>query len=685
MAKVRRWSQVFFLILFLFLLAKTEYRGSLHALKDDTRIAFPVAWFLQLDPLAALVTALSTWSLYKGLAWSLAILIPTLFLGRFFCGWICPLGTLHHFFSQVKSDSKRGLRRIESNRYKNWQSLKYYMLFAVLAAAAFGSAAAGLLDPISLTVRSLAMSIVPGVNYAINAFIESLQKSDVRAVRLTAEALHFVLKDWLLSFKQPYFRQGVALGIIFVTLLALNLRITRFWCRALCPLGALLGIASRWSILGLEKRASNCADCNRCLLHCQGGDDPIPGAKWRKAECHLCLNCVAECPESGIRFVFFPSNAATRETPDVGRRKALTSLAAGAAAVPALRATTGYTAEASDRLLRPPGALDEKHFLERCIRCGECMKVCPNNALHPTFAQAGWEGLWSPVLVPRVGYCESSCTLCGQVCPTGAIWEFTSKEKGWVAGKPSNELKPIRIGTAFYDHGRCLPWSMATECIVCEEWCPTSPKAIYLVSVQVTAAEGQTKTVRQPYVNPALCVGCGACEYACPVRDRPAIYVTSVGESRSKINQILLRREKTKTAANPFPDSGEVRDWTKSEATRTFAADSLWEYVNGDAEKYLQAGVVRTLTSPYKFRNRIDAVADVYYMKAPEGARRIFEFESAAGSRDAGVGDASRLYGSSLTFRKGACFVRLTAYEQAPEVAAGLTELARAIERKLNP
>jgi formate hydrogenlyase subunit 6/NADH:ubiquinone oxidoreductase subunit I len=134
--------------------------------------------------------------------------------------------------------------------------------------------------------------------------------------------------------------------------------------------------------------------------------------------------------------------------------------------------------------------------------------------------------------------------LCGQVCPTGAIWEFTSSQKAWVVERPDKNVKPIRIGTAFYDHGRCLPWAMATECIVCEEWCPTSPKAIYLRPVQVMDAEGKVKQVRQPYVDPERCVGCGACEFACPVKDRPAIYVTSIGESRSKTNQILLKRPK---------------------------------------------------------------------------------------------------------------------------------------------
>jgi formate hydrogenlyase subunit 6/NADH:ubiquinone oxidoreductase subunit I len=170
------------------------------------------------------------------------------------------------------------------------------------------------------------------------------------------------------------------------------------------------------------------------------------------------------------------------------------------------------------------------------------MKVCPNNALHPTLSQAGLEGLWTPVLVPRIGYCEASCVLCSEVCPTGAIWEITPKEKGWAVDlSNTGERKPVKLGLAFYDRGRCLPWAMATECIVCEEWCPTSPKAIFLRNAEVADSKGNLKQVRQPYLDPEHCVGCGACEYACPLQDRPAVYVTSIGESRSPANQILLK------------------------------------------------------------------------------------------------------------------------------------------------
>lgn len=171
------------------------------------------------------------------------------------------------------------------------------------------------------------------------------------------------------------------------------------------------------------------------------------------------------------------------------------------------------------------------------------MNVCPNNALHPTFLQAGFEGIWSPILVPRIGYCEPTCVLCSQVCPTGAIDEISEEEKAWVPvkGQEKTMNPPIRIGTAFYDFGRCLPWAMATPCIVCEEWCPTSPKSIYFEEAEVQNQKGEYVPVKRPHVDPKLCIGCGACSYACPVKGSPAIYVISVGETRNPGNSILLK------------------------------------------------------------------------------------------------------------------------------------------------
>ena len=540
---LRRISQIFFLLLFVALLIFTSLRPTPGG-AGEIHMRAPIRLFFQLDPLVAIANVLAAHSLYRGLLWSLVILVPTLFLGRFFCGWICPMGTLQHFVGNMYSEAKRGKQRIESNRYKRWQTAKYAVLIAGLVAAFFGSMAIGWLDPFSLLVRSVGLALLPAFNFAVRAFLVPLEHSHVAWIKGTGEMLHAALQATVLDFRQAHFAQGLVLGVLFLVILWASLRITRLWCRAICPLGALLGAVSRWSILGLHKDASNCDKCNRCLLNCQGGDDPIGGVPWRKSECLMCMNCVGSCPHNSLTFRFF-RNEREVATPDIGRRKALTGLAAGVAVVPLLHANTGMGKSRHERLLRPPGALDESDFLSRCIRCGECMKVCPNNSLQPTLDEAGIQGLWTPTLVPRIGYCEPSCVLCSEACPTGAIWTLTAKEKGWVVGtgdKSAAASQPVRLGTAFYDRGRCLPWALATECIVCEEWCPVSPKAIYVEDAQVIDSSGATKTLKQPRVDPSRCVGCGACEYACPLQEHPAVYVTSIGESRSPSSQILLNR-----------------------------------------------------------------------------------------------------------------------------------------------
>jgi polyferredoxin len=540
---LRRLSQIFFLLLFLALLVFTSLH-SMFGTTSDIHLRGPVRLFFEWDPLVAVANALATHALYRGLLWSLVILLPTLFLGRFFCGWICPMGTLQHFVANMPSEAKRGKQRIDSNRYKRWQTVKYVVLLAGLVAACFGSMAIGWLDPFSLLVRSIGLAILPAFNFAVRAVLAPLEGSHIAAIKSIGGVTHAVLQFLVLDFRQAHFAQGLGLGILFIAILAASLRVTRLWCRSICPLGALLGAVSRWSVLGLQKDASSCDKCNRCLMHCQGGDDPIGGAPWRKAECLMCMNCVGSCPHDSLVFRFFRpvSNKEEVASPDLGRRRTITGIAAGAAAVPLMRANTGMGKSRNEFLLRPPGALDEPEFLSRCIRCGECMKVCPNNSLQPTLGEAGLEGLWSPTLVPRIGYCEPSCVLCSEVCPTGAIWQITPKEKGWVVGV-GQQSQPIRLGTAFYDRGRCLPWAMATECIVCEEWCPVSPKAIYVEDAQVIDSSGSTKTLKQPRVDPSRCVGCGACEFACPLQEHPAVYVTSIGESRSPGSQILLNRK----------------------------------------------------------------------------------------------------------------------------------------------
>jgi formate hydrogenlyase subunit 6/NADH:ubiquinone oxidoreductase subunit I len=160
------------------------------------------------------------------------------------------------------------------------------------------------------------------------------------------------------------------------------------------------------------------------------------------------------------------------------------------------------------------------------------VNACPTSALQPSLTIAGLEGLYTPVLVARRGWCEPSCTRCGQVCPTAAIASLTVETKGWSQGGADAAGARVKIGTAFFDWGRCLPWAMATPCVVCEEVCPTSPKAIRLEPAEAVRADGRVVGVGRPRLDPDLCTGCGLCEAKCPVASPAAVRITRAGESR---------------------------------------------------------------------------------------------------------------------------------------------------------
>ncbi|MBD3217769.1 MAG: 4Fe-4S binding protein [candidate division Zixibacteria bacterium] len=535
---IRRTVQAVVLILFLVLLLKTEFAGtfSADALKDY-RLAYPVKIFLQFDPLASFMTAISSLTLFSGLMFSLILIVLTIFFGRFFCGWICPMGTVNQLCSTFKSErrSRLGKNLIKSNQYHWYQKIKYYILIFFIGSAFLGLMIAGIFDPISLLIRSIGLVVIP-IIFGILDFVADFSfNNNFPGNSALGFISGWIQENVLITHSVISYNTIFSLGLFFLLILAANRWFTRFWCRGLCPLGAFLGLISRWSIFGMEKSEDQCDLCNKCLKYCQGADGPQKGVPWRKSECHLCLNCQTECDRGAIKFKFFPKSQDKIEPkPNITRRKVIASAALGVGAV-ALFKSQPASAKPNDKLIRPPGSTKEDLFMARCIRCGECMKVCPTNAIHPTFMEAGWEGIWSPILIMRIGYCEPSCTLCGQVCPTGAIKELTLEEK-----VGSKEVPADVIGTAFVDQGRCLPWSMATPCVVCEEWCPTSPKAIYTEKVKVKNQKGETVEVQRPHVDPALCTGCGACEYACPVADKAAIRVTSVGESRSKENRIIL-------------------------------------------------------------------------------------------------------------------------------------------------
>jgi len=518
--KLRRVSQGVFLLIFLWLFLQTESKGA-------NELGYPVKVFLDADPLTAITAILASRSFSAASMLALVVVVLTVVLGRVFCGWICPLGTLHHLTGRL--NARRGSFLLSSSRKGALSKYrwKYVLLLFLLTAAVFGVQLTGVFDPISLLIRSLSLAVYPMIAYGLRAFFDSVFALDLPVVTVGSEFVYDLFKRTILPFSQPFFLQAVPVGLLFCGILALNLMEKRYWCKYLCPLGALLGLLSRWALLS-RSVGEECNGCGACVRDCSGAVSPDASEGWRKAECLLCGNCDDPCPANAVSFGFARKNPTMAL--DLGKRRVVGALLAGATVVPLLRVTPLAKPEAADPfLLRPPGALAETDFLRRCVKCGECMKVCLTGGLQPAFLEAGLEGLWTPVLVSRIGYCEYRCTLCGQVCPTGAIRRLTPEEKA-----------EVRIGLAMIDPGRCLPIAHGISCIVCEEVCPTSPKAIWFETTGVRDREGKESLRKQPRVDLERCVGCGICEAKCPVLGKPAITVTNIGESRSGDRQLLI-------------------------------------------------------------------------------------------------------------------------------------------------
>jgi len=507
---LRIFSQSVFFFLFFYLLFQTRFPGG--------DFIGNVEIFFHFDPLLALTTLLASHTLFLSFILAAITIVVTVILGRVACGWVCPMGTLQQFFSFIFKRTKLLRPKKPKDNHTVW---KYYILLFILTGSLFGLNTVGLLDPFSLLYRSFVTGIMPAANYVFSSVIPLVYSANLSS-----------LGDGLVQFFETMdvnsiFTQGFFLGMIFVGIILLNMVRERFWCRYLCPLGAFLGLLSRWNILKLKIDTEKCTECNLCNIQCETQANPFPEEKWKSSECDYCFTCSAICPTSAIGF--HPGLDPERlESVDLSRRKVLLSSFLGLIAIPFFRISP-QRSRASEKLIRPPGALPEEEFLQKCVKCGECMKVCPTNAIQPTHSEAGPEGLWTPMLDMKIGYCDYYCSLCGQVCPTGAIRELSIVAKN-----------QIKIGTAWVDKNRCIPFTLGDPCIVCEEHCPISPKAIQMIEVETLLPDGTIKRPKAPFIDTETCTGCGICENKCPVVDQPAIYVTSVGESRSEKNQFFL-------------------------------------------------------------------------------------------------------------------------------------------------
>lgn len=406
---IRKSSQAVFLALFIYIFwpASSPLKGILSA-----------EIFLKTDPLIVFLTSISERIILPGVALSFIMLLLTLVFGRFFCGWICPLGTTIDLIGCL--DRRKP---VKSNPASNKsRRIKFFILAIIAFSALLGIQLVWFFDPVAIMARLVSLNLLAG---------KGIQ----------------------------YLCYSAVVIIFFAAICVSAFFAGRFWCRAFCPLGALYVLAARFS-----------------------------------------------------RFVRpdFKKGAAIGGNNDGGiSRRDFIFLLFSSAFLVGFRNKRRVSATAR-RVIRPPAAMEESVFVDRCIRCGSCTRACITNGLQPAMFESGLEGIWTPHLVPEIGYCDYNCALCGGVCPTGAIRRLPLKEK-----------QNTRLGLADVDRSVCLAWSKNQQCLICERHCPVQEKAIKIQRDTISGI-----AVGKPVVDRALCIGCGVCQNKCPARPVRAIRVS---------------------------------------------------------------------------------------------------------------------------------------------------------------
>lgn len=432
----------------------------------------------------------------------LLIVVLTLLYGRVYCSVLCPLGIMQDVIGFLSRKLKLGPGR---RRYKKALNTLRYPILGIFIISLFftGVFAINLLDPYANFGRIAANIYQPVFIFGNNLLASILNSIGVYDVHPLAQGYFSPLTFF---FALTVF-SGITLMVIFRD---------RLYCNTVCPVGTFLGLLSRISFFRIRIEQSQCTRCGKCQLACKANCINIREASIDFSRCVGCFNCISSCDEKSIgyqRSFRMQTDVVPAKQVDSGRRNFLAAgiLYAGAGSLIASAQDHEEHGNHGKRRffnrgpIAPPGSGSIQHLKDHCIGCQLCISSCPTHVLQPAFLEYGFTGIMLPRLDNRKGFCNFECTKCSEVCPTGAILKVRPEKK-----------KTIQLGTVQFRKHHCIVESEGTACGSCSEHCPT--QAVYMVPY-----EGDLTI---PETDPDICVGCGACEYACPVTDpHPAIFV----------------------------------------------------------------------------------------------------------------------------------------------------------------
>jgi ferredoxin/cytochrome b subunit of formate dehydrogenase len=450
------------------------------------------------------------------------VLLLTILFGRVYCSFLCPLGTIYDIITGIKSR----IRKKKRFRFMKPQYTLHYglLLLTVVLALAGSMILVNILDPYSLAGRIFSDIVRPLFYVTNNALALILERFNNYAL-------------YLVPFKHIPWPSIIATFSIMLAIGLLAYYKARWYCNAVCPTGALLGLISRFSIFRISISESDCQSCGLCARECKAGCIDMKSKRVDFDRCVTCYNCFRACEYDGFRYTHKKEKKELSGT-NRGRRAFMQESAAGVATLAGALTAGDLFAANPEPVKRnpatPPGSVSVWNYTSKCTACHLCISACPTKVIQPSLLEFGIEGIFQPKMNFEAGYCNFDCVICTEICPTGAIRSLTLDQK-----------HTTQIGVSKLLKETCVVVEKKTACGACSEHCPTK-------AVEMVPYEG---TLKIPLIDEKICVGCGACEHVCPTRPIRAIYVESHKYHRVAMKPMkkIDNVQRVKKATEDFP------------------------------------------------------------------------------------------------------------------------------------